>query len=67
MPKDKAYQQAEQKIQQALQSSATELDLRSMKWTELPKTIGQFTQLTSLDIYNNQISALAGSLWQQIV
>jgi hypothetical protein len=34
MAKDEAYKQAEQKIQQALQSGATELDLRSMKLTE---------------------------------
>ncbi|MBI5952078.1 MAG: hypothetical protein HY865_10495 [Chloroflexi bacterium] len=54
MPKDEAYKQAEQKIQQALQSGATELDLRSMKLTELPESIGQLTQLTKLDLSNTQ-------------
>ena len=31
MPKDEAYLEAEQKIQQALQSGATKLDLGGMK------------------------------------
>jgi internalin A len=50
MPKDEAYYEAEQKIQQALQSGATELDLCSMKLTELPESIGQLKQLRKLDL-----------------
>ncbi len=50
MPKDEAYYEAEQKIQQALQSGATELDLRDMKLTELPESIGQLKQLRKLDL-----------------
>ncbi|MBK6647214.1 MAG: leucine-rich repeat domain-containing protein [Anaerolineales bacterium] len=64
MPKDKAYQQAEQKIQQALQSGATELNLLDMKLTELPGSIGQLTQLTELDLSNNQLTTLPDSLGQ---
>ncbi len=40
MPKDEAYLEAEQKIQQALRSGATKLDLRNMKLTELPESKG---------------------------
>jgi Leucine-rich repeat (LRR) protein/GTPase SAR1 family protein len=50
MPKDKAYKQAEQKIADALRSGATELNLRSMKLTELPESIGQLKQLQKLDL-----------------
>ncbi len=50
MAKDEAYQQAEQKIQEALQSGATELDLSSMQLTELPDSIGQLKQLRKLDL-----------------
>ncbi len=50
MPKATPYQQAEQKIQQALQSGATELDLRDMQLTELPESIGQLKQLRKLDL-----------------
>ena len=46
MARDEAYKLAEQKIQQALQSGATELDLSSMELTELPESLGQLTQLT---------------------
>jgi Leucine-rich repeat (LRR) protein len=49
-PVNEAYQQAEQKIQQALKSGATELDLRNMKLTELPESIGQLKQLRKLDV-----------------
>lgn len=64
MPKDAAYQQAELKIAEALQSRATELDLRSMKLTELPESIGQLTQLTKLDLSHNQLTTLPPSLGQ---
>ena len=50
MPHDQAYLEAEKKIQQALQSGATELDLRGMKLTELPESIGQLKQLRKLDL-----------------
>ncbi len=50
MAKDQAYYAAENKIQQALQSGAMELDLRSMKLTELPESISQLKQLRKLDL-----------------
>ncbi len=73
MPKDEAYQQAEQKIAEALKTGATELDLRTMKLTELPESIGQLKQLRKLDIGHdwkkddkdkNQLTALPDSLGQ---
>jgi len=73
MPKSHPYLEAEQKIGQALQSGATELDLRSMKLTELPESIGQLKQLRKLDLgrdyakkdeVKNQLTTLPDSLGQ---
>ena len=64
MPHDQPSLEAEQKIQEALQSGATELDLRDMKLTELPESIGQLTQLTELNLSNNQLTTLPDSLGQ---
>ena len=61
MPKDAAYSEAEKKIQGALQSGATELDIRNMQLTELPKSIGQLTQLTELNLHN-QLTTLPKSI-----
>ncbi|MBT7073193.1 MAG: hypothetical protein HN855_13850 [Anaerolineae bacterium] len=62
MAKDAAYYEAEEKIQEALQSGATRLDLNNMQLTELPETIGQLTQLIKLDIENNKLTNLPKSL-----
>ncbi|MBN8656841.1 MAG: leucine-rich repeat domain-containing protein, partial [Anaerolineae bacterium] len=64
MPKDQAYLEAEQKIAEALKSGATELDLRNMQLTELPESIGQLTQLTSLYLSSNKLTTLPESLGQ---
>ena len=71
MPKDQAYQQAEQKIAEALTSRATELDLSqkynakdSEKLTELPESLWKLTHLTSLNLSNNQLTSLPDSLGQ---
>ncbi|MEM9511783.1 MAG: leucine-rich repeat protein, partial [Cyanobacteria bacterium P01_E01_bin.48] len=68
---DQAYAAAEEKIAEALQTGATELDL-SGKWhtddseklTELPESLGQLTQLRSLDLGGNQLTALPECLGQ---
>ena len=65
MARDKAYRKAEKKIEEALSSEATELDL-SVKWdaeddeklTELPESLEQLTQLLSLILSHTQLTAL---------
>jgi len=65
MARNEAYQRAEQKIEEARRSGATELDLSvkrnakdSEKLTELPESLGQLTQLQSLDLSKNQLTVL---------
>ena len=71
MAKDEAYYAAEKKIQQALQSGATELDLREMGLTELPESFGRLTHLLKLNVggdswkdEKNQLTQLPDSLWK---
>ncbi len=64
MARDKAYRQAEKKIEQARYSGTTKLSLRYMKLTELPEPLGQLTQLQSLNLSSNQLTALPESLGQ---
>ena len=45
MAKDEAYREAEKMIEKARQSGAKELNLSGMGLTELPKALGQMTQL----------------------
>lgn len=72
MAKDAAYREAEKKIEAARRLGAKELDL-SVKWneedeskrlTELPESLGQLTQLQSLDLSRNQLTALPEWLGQ---
>ena len=62
MAHDEAYYQAEKKIEEALKSGATELNLSNMKLAELPESIGQLTQLKSLALDGNQIEELPDSI-----
>ena len=71
MPHDQAYFEAENKIEEALKSGATELILSpgygaagKEKLTELPDSLWQLTQLTKLDLSKNQLTALPNSLGQ---
>ena len=73
MPHDQPYLEAEKNIEQALKSGATKLDLRDMKLTELPESIGQLKQLRKLDLGHhyskkdedkNRLTSLPDSLAQ---
>jgi hypothetical protein len=54
----------EQVIAGALRSNATELDLFGRGLTALPESLGQLTQLQSLNLRYNQLTALPESLGQ---
>lgn len=65
MAKNEAYQRAEQKIEEALRSGAKELDLSgdlhaedSSKLAELPKSLGQLSQLQRLNLSGNRLTSL---------
>ena len=62
MARDETYYEAEKKIQEALKSVATELDLRSMKLTELPEEIGHLIPLEELNLYQNRLTTLPDSI-----
>jgi Leucine-rich repeat (LRR) protein len=64
MAHDEAYYQAEKKIEEALKSGATELDLGNKKLTELPESIGHLKQLKSLNLFSNQLTELPSEIWQ---
>jgi GTPase SAR1 family protein len=61
MAHDEAYRNVEQKIEDARQLGAKVLDLSgddvmgSAKLTELPKSLGQLTQLQTLNLSNNKL------------
>ena len=70
MAKDEAYRIAEKKINEARWSGAKELDLGITpgsdmpQLTELPESLGQFSQLHGLDLTGNQMTALPEWLGQ---
>jgi len=60
-----AYRIAEQKIEKALRTQATGLDLSGSgdtRLTELPESLGQLTQLGKLDLSGNRLTVLPESL-----
>ncbi|MEH2209469.1 leucine-rich repeat domain-containing protein [Nostoc sp.] len=58
MARDKAYQEAEQRIEKARQEGAIELNLSNIKLTEIPEAIASLTGLQELDLDNNQLTEL---------
>ena len=69
MTRDEAYREAEQKIKAARRSGATELDLSAMWNAKTTRSspncqsrCGQLTQLQSLDLSDNRLTALPESL-----
>lgn len=58
MARDKAYREAEKKIEEARQSGATKLNLSKMNLTELPDSLAQITQLQELNLSRNQLTSL---------
>ena len=64
MARGEAYREAEKKIEEALKSGATELNLTRIELTELPESIGQLTQLQELGLSSNQLTALPETLGQ---
>jgi Leucine-rich repeat (LRR) protein len=66
MAQDKAYREAERKIEAALRSGAKNLALSGLGPTELPESLCQLTQLQSLDLSHNLLTALPELLCQLI-
>ncbi|MDP1714123.1 MAG: TIR domain-containing protein [Anaerolineales bacterium] len=67
MARNEAYLKAEKKIEEALKSGATELNLHGntdLKLTELPDSLWQLTQLYTLNLSYNQLTTLPESLGQ---
>jgi Leucine-rich repeat (LRR) protein len=58
MARDEGYLEAEKRIEEARQAGATELDLSSLKLTEVPEEILSLQQLQSLNLSNNQLTEL---------
>ncbi|MEH1954768.1 COR domain-containing protein [Nostoc sp.] len=58
MARDKAYQEAEQRIEKARQEGAIKLDLSNIKLTELPEAIASLTGLQQLYLSYNQLTEL---------
>ncbi len=66
MPHDPAYLLAEMKIEEAIQSSATELALDAMSLSKLPESIGKCTNLKRLDLEGNNLRTLPDELGKLI-
>jgi Leucine-rich repeat (LRR) protein len=71
MAHDEAYREAEQEIEKARRSGATEFELRqsyhakdSEKLTELPESLWELTTLQTLNLSGNQLTALPEAIGQ---
>ncbi|NCP88560.1 hypothetical protein GW829_14460, partial [bacterium] len=62
MAREDVYRKAEKKVEQAYRSLATELSLRGMGLTELPKLLAQLSHLQSLNLSENQLTVLPESI-----
>jgi len=58
MAQDEAYRRAEEKIEEALRTGATVLDLSGMGLAELPESLGRLTQLEVLALTDNHLTSL---------
>ena len=58
MARDEAYQEAEQRIEEARHEGATQLDFSEMELTELLEAIASLMQLKKLYLSDNQLTEL---------
>ncbi|MBE9160543.1 leucine-rich repeat domain-containing protein [Nodosilinea sp. LEGE 06152] len=56
--------EAERRIQAALESGATELDLSGLGMTAIPESLGNLINLIALDLSQNQLTAIPDNLGQ---
>lgn len=61
---DPAYQEALDRIREAQETGATELDLSGIGLSELPPEIGQLTNLQTLDLSDNSLTKLPPEIGQ---
>lgn len=64
MARDEAYREVERKIEEARRSGAHKIWLRYTALTEIPESLGQLTQLQSLNLPGNRLTALPEALGQ---
>jgi internalin A len=64
MARDAAYREAETKIEEARRKRVARFSLSHMHLTEVPKSLGQLTQLQTINLSNNQLTLLPESLRQ---
>jgi CheY-like chemotaxis protein len=62
LPRIIPEQVAEERIEAARVSNASELDLHGLGLTRLPPSIGQLAKLQSLNVFRNQLSALPNAI-----
>jgi internalin A len=63
---DEGLAEAKQRIQQAILTEATALDLSFLELTAVPAELGQLVNLTELDLSANQLTAVPAELGQLV-